>query len=102
MTLPRADAHATVHIGETPVASHSEKEPAAPNDKSGSRFHASRAFAGPRHRRDRYPAILRTGDAECGNATDHVAITASARARRPALGEHLPWRHSLETTAGPL
>ena len=38
-TLLRAERHSTVHTDETPVASHAEKEPAAPNYRSGFGFH---------------------------------------------------------------
>lgn len=38
-TLLRAERHAAVHIDETQVASHSEKEPAAPIYRRGFGFH---------------------------------------------------------------
>ena len=81
--LPLVDGHVIVNIDATLVASHSEKELAAPNYKRGFGFHPILAFAdhGAGGTGTPLAAILRPGNAGSNTATDHVAVTALALAQ---------------------
>ena len=81
--LPLVDGHVIVDIDATLVASHSEKELAAPNYKRGFGFHPILAFAdhGAGGTGTPLAAILRPGNAGSNTATDHVAVTALALAQ---------------------
>ena len=81
--LPLVDGHVIVDIDATLVASHSEKELAAPNYKRGFGFHPILAFAdhGTGGTGAPLAAILRPGNAGSNTATDHVAVTELALAQ---------------------
>ena len=81
--LPEVGDRLIVDLDATLVASHSEKELAAPNYKRGFGFHPILAFAdhGTGGTGAPMAGILRPGNAGSNTATDHIAVTELALAQ---------------------
>ena len=80
-----AKAPLIIDLDATLVASHSEKEQAAPTNKIGFGFHPLTAFGdhGPKGTGEPLAIMLRPGNAGAITAKDHIAITKEALRQVP-------------------
>ena len=75
----------TIEVDATLIASHSEKEGAAGNDKGGYGFYPLMAYCDETG--EALAAVLRPGNAGSNTAADHIAVIEDALAQIPA--EHI-------------